>query len=177
MTTLARPYAIAAFDYALQKNSLSAWKTMLSSAALLVEEKEVVRLLSNPEITRKNTADLCCDVLSSGLDAGLDIEKENFIRLLAEYNRLPVLPDIARLFESYCAEHEKNMKVQVISAIELDDSYQQKLTTSLANRLKRQVVLQCEVDPDLLGGVIVKAGDVVMDGSVRGKLNRLFESL
>jgi F-type H+-transporting ATPase subunit delta len=173
MTTLARPYAMAAFDYALQKNSLSEWKVMLSSAALLVEEKEIVRLLSNPEILRKNTADLCCDILSSVLDA----EKENFIRLLAEYNRLPVLPDIAKLFESYCAEQEKNMTVQVISAIALDESYQQKLTTRLANRLKRQVVLQCEVDPTLLGGVIVKAGDVVMDGSVRGKLNRLFESL
>jgi len=173
MTTIARPYATAAFEYALQKNALSAWANMLNSAASLVEQKEIVGLLSNPEITRKKIADITCDILSSVLDT----EKENFIRLLAEYNRLSVLPDIASLFASYCAEHEKNITVQVTSAVALDDLYRQKLAASLAQRLGRQVSLQCEINPSLLGGVIAKAGDVVIDGSVRGKLNRLFESL
>jgi F-type H+-transporting ATPase subunit delta len=173
MTTLARPYATAAFEYALQKNMLSAWEGMLRSAAILVEQKEIVRLLSTPAVTKKKLADLFCEVLSSVLDT----ERKNFIRLLAEYNRLALLPDIAKLFSSYCADREKSITVQVTSAVTLDEKYQQKLAASLAKRLARQVTLQCKTDTSLLGGLIVRADDLVIDGSVRGKLNRLFESL
>jgi F-type H+-transporting ATPase subunit delta len=88
-----------------------------------------------------------------------------------------VLPDIANLFAYYRAEQEKNMTVQVASAVTLDQDYQKKLVTSLTKRLKRQISLQCTIDPTLLGGIVVRAGDSVIDGSVRGKLNRLYESL
>ncbi len=173
MTTLARPYARAAFDYALQNNALPVWDGMLKSAALLAEEKAVFALLSSPSVTRKKIADLFCDVLSTVLDT----ERRNFIRLLAENNRLAILPDIADLFADYRAEQEKKLTVQVISAIALDEPYQQKLAATLTKQLQRQVSLHCTIDPTLLGGIIVKAGDKVMDGSVRGKLNRLYESL
>jgi len=173
MTTIARPYAIAAFEYALQKNTLPAWEGMLRSAALLVEQKAIATLLSSPEVGRKKIANLFCDILA----AVLDTEKQNFIRLLAENNRLPVLPDIVNLFANYRAEQEKNMTVQVVSAVTLDETYKHKLAASLTKRLQRQVSLQCAIDPTLLGGVLVRAGDRVIDGSVRGKLNRLYESL
>lgn len=173
ITTIARPYAIAAFEYALQKNTLPAWEGMLRSAALLVEQKAIVTLLSSPEVSRKKIADLFCDILSTVLDT----ERQNFICLLAENNRLPVLPDIANLFANYRAEQEKKMTVQVVSAITLDETYKHKLAARLTKRLQRQVSLQCAIDPTLLGGVLVRAGDRVIDGSVRGKLNRLYESL
>lgn len=173
MTTIARPYATAAFEYALQKNALLAWDEMLSSAALVAKDKAVVALLSNPTVTKQKMADFFCDILSSILDT----EKSNFIRLLAENNRLSVLPDIANLFATYRAEQEKKLTVQVTSAIALDEAYKQKLAATLTSRLHLQVSLQCDIDPTLLGGIIVKAGDKVMDGSIRGKLNRLYESL
>ena len=91
--------------------------------------------------------------------------------------RLPVLPDIAALFASYRAEREKTVEVELISAFPLDETYKDKFTNSLTRRLQRTVSLQCDVDATLLGGAIVRAGDLVIDGSVRGKLNRLLESL
>ncbi len=172
-TTLARPYAAAAFSVALQKKALAAWDDMLQSAALWAEDKRVCLLLSDPAVTKQKLADFSCSVLSSVLDT----EKRNFIRLLAEKNRLPILPDIAKLFTAYRAEEEKTVTVQVISTVMLDEPYKQKLAAALAKRWQKQVSLQCTIDPSLLGGIIVKAGDDVIDGSIRGKLNRLYESL
>jgi F-type H+-transporting ATPase subunit delta len=173
MTTLARPYAVAAFETALDKDALASWAGMLNNAAQVIQDNQVVHLLGNPLITAKQLIDLICDVLNPILDT----EKKNFLSILAENKRLPLLPDIAALFTMYCAEHEKSINVDVISAVRLDAVYQQKLVQSLTKRLQRNVSLNCTVDPELLGGVLVRAGDTVIDGSVRGKLNRLFESL
>lgn len=172
-TTIARPYATAAFEYSLQKNALQAWDSVLSGAALLASDKRVVTLLTNPTIAKHTLADFFCDFLAKLIDK----EQRNFIHLLADNNRLAVLPQIAALFANYRAEHEKKLTVEVISAIALDEAYQQKLMAKLTKRFQRHVSLKMTVDPTLLGGIIVKAGDKVMDGSVRGKLNRLYESL
>lgn len=173
MTTIARPYAIAAFESALANNALAAWEALLNAAALVAEDPLVVRVLTNPAVSSKDLEGLFCDVLTSMLDD----EKRNFIRLLAEKQRLAALPDIAELFRQYRAEHEKTLSIQVTSAIALESSYQTKLMNSLTKRLQRKVTLECHTDPTLLGGAIVRAGDTVIDGSVRGKLNRLLESL
>lgn len=173
MTTLARPYAVAAFEIALENDTLASWKGMLNNAAQVIQDSQVVPFLENPRVTAKQLIDLICDVL----DPILDMEKKNFLSLLAENKRLPLLPDIAALFTMYCTEHEKCINVDVISAVTLDAIYQQKLVQSLTKRLQRKVSLHCTVDPKLLGGILVRAGDTVIDGSVRGKLNRLLESL
>jgi len=169
MTTIARPYAVAAFEFALDQDALSAWESMLDAASLLTQDQSVQRLLTSPNVTSKQLTDLYCDVLAKILNK----EMMNFIRLLADYDRLAVLPDIAELFKSYRQEQEKQLDVQVTSAVKLNDSYQQKLAAMLTRRLRRQVMLQCKVDPKLLGGAIIAAGDTVIDGSVRGKLDRM----
>jgi F-type H+-transporting ATPase subunit delta len=173
MTTLARPYAVAAFEVALEAHALDSWKGLLNSAAQIVQDPEVVSLLDNPHATMRQLLTLFCDVLAPFLDD----EKKNFLSLLAENKRLPLLPDIAALFTTYCAEHEKSIDVEVVSAVTLDALYQQKLVQSLTKRLQRNVSLQCSVDPSILGGAWIRANDTVIDGSVRGKLNRLLESL
>lgn len=173
LTTIARPYAKAAFETALANNALSEWEGMLRSAATLAEQRQVHLLLSNPEMSSHRLTELFVDILEKVLDS----ERKNLIRLLAENKRLPVLPAIAALFAIYRAEYEKTMDVEVVSAIELSAIYQEKLIQKLTQRLKRRVSLQCKVDPLLLGGAIIRAGDMVIDGSVRGKLNRLLESL
>ncbi len=170
-TTIARPYVAAAFEYALAKKGLSAWETVLHSAASIVQNESVAPLLQNPAITQQQIADLICELLAKNCDEA----KKNFIHLLAENKRLAALPDIAKQFTEARAAQEKTLSVQVISAQGLDAAYQQKLVQALSKRLQRQVELQCEVDPTLLGGVLVRAGDLVIDGSVRGKLTRLVD--
>ena len=171
LTTIARPYANAAFEYALAKKSLPAWETFLQSAASLTRDASMKKMLASPQAVKKTLADLYCDLLKPQLDA----ERTNFLRLLAENSRLVALPEIAELFAVARAEAEKKLTVSVISAAKLTDDYKKKLIAALTKRLNREVELQCEVDEHLLGGVIVRAGDTVIDGSIRGKLSRLNE--
>jgi F-type H+-transporting ATPase subunit delta len=173
MTVMARPYALAAFEYALKKNAVSSWEGMLSSAALAARETALSGWLSSPLLTKARAMDLFCHVLASVLNQ----EQKNFICLLVEYKRIQALPDIAKLFAYYRSEHEKNMTVYVVSAELLDETWQKKLAAGLSKRLQRQISLQCEVDPDLIGGAMIRAGDRVIDGSIRGQLNRLLETL
>lgn len=173
LTIIARPYALAAFEYALAKADLASWETLLQNAANIVQDKTMVNLLDNPSMTQNELLDIFCSILASELDE----QKKNFIHLLAEYDRLNALPEIAELFSTYRSQHEKRTKVHVTSAISLDNSYQQKLAKILAERLKREVELECQVDESLLGGAMLRVDDKVIDGSVRGKLNRLLESL
>jgi len=169
MTTIARPYAVAAFEFARDKEALPAWESMLNAASLVTQDRAVQQLLTSPKVTSQQLANLYGDVLAKWLNS----EMTNFIRLLADYDRLAVLPDIAGLFESYRAEQEKKLNIQVVSAVQLNDKYQQKLIDALTRRLQRQVMLECEIDPTLLGGAVITAGDIVIDGSVRGKLDRM----
>lgn len=173
LSTIARPYAFAAFEYALERHDLKTWEAMLQTAALITQDPRIRQLLNSPEMTQKELSELFCDILGQMLDA----EKKNFIRLLAEYERFETLPEIAELFARYRAEYEKTLNIKVTSAIALNKTYQQKLTDALTRRLKRKIEMECEIDKTLLGGAIIRAGDMVIDGSVRGKLNRLLESL
>jgi F-type H+-transporting ATPase subunit delta len=169
MTTIARPYVAAAFEYALARKDILVWEKLLQAAAELTQQESIQQILSSPDVTRKQLGDLFCEILASHLDAG----KTNFIQLLAENNRLSALPDIYELFKAKRSAHEKTVNVQIISAIALDDDYQKRMTEALTKRLNRKVKLQCEVDPELLGGAVIHAGDLVIDGSIRGKLVRL----
>lgn len=173
LTTIARPYAAAAFECAVQNKAVPAWDAFLKTAASIAQSPSLAVLLESPTITTKQRSDLFCEVLVSMLDT----EKKNFICLLAENKRLPILPDIAELFAAHRAAQENIISVHVTSAVPLDEQYQQKFVAALKDRLQLQVTLQCEVDPALLGGAIIRAGDKIIDGSVRGKLNRLVESL
>jgi len=173
ITTLARPYALAAFECAEENNALPAWEAMLVAAAAVATDASAARLMARPEITSAQLSSLFCDVLS----AVLDQEKKNFITLLAEHKRLPLLPGIAELFKTYRAAIEKILAVRVTTAVALDEPMQKKLIAALTARLKQQVSLVCEIDPSLLGGIIVRTEDLVMDGSVQGQLGRLLNSL
>lgn len=168
---MARPYVAAAFEYALAHQEVSAWEAMLQSAALIAEDARVALLLQSPKVTEEQLSDLFCGILAPMLNT----ERKNFLFLLAERNRLALLPEMAEMFKVYRAAQEKTITVDVTSAIALDEAYKQTLMQALAVRLQRQVNLQCEVDPDLIGGAVIRAGDTVIDGSIRGKLARLVD--
>lgn len=169
MTTIARPYALAAFEFAVSQGTMPAWEAMLNAASLVTQDQNVQQLLTIPNVTARQLVNMYSEVLAKLLNP----EMMNFLQLLAENDRLSVLPDIAELFKSYRAEQERKLNVRVTSAVQLSDSYQQKLIDLLTKRLHRQVTLECDVDPNLLGGAIITAGDTVIDGSVRGKLDRM----
>lgn len=171
MTTIARPYALAAFENALAHHAVSDWEQFLQAASVIALNEDAQSLIMNPRATPTQLGEFFCDILSSSLSE----QQKNFIRLLADNRRLSLLPEIATLFKGYREEHDKTLTVRVASAIPLDAAYQQKLTDALTKRFKRNVTMTCEVDPRVLAGAVVYAGDTVIDGSVRGKLNRLIE--
>lgn len=173
LSTLARPYAKAAFSYAQQASDLDRWSAALATAAAVSQSEKVRELLDNPQLTSDERADKFLSVCSDDLsDSG-----KNFIRLLAENHRLTLLPEISALFEELKARAEATLDVDVISARPLSDAQAQQLTQSLTVKFEREVHLHSSVDESLLGGAIVRAGDTVIDGTVRGRLAKLAEAM
>ncbi len=172
-TTIARPYAKAAFAEARADSMLGAWSTALHTAASVADDPRVHALMGDPHVTPEQLAQLVVDIAG----AGLGEHGRNFIQTLAEARRLNCLPEIAALFDSYKDDAEGIADVTVTSAMALDERQQQTLTAALARRLKREIRLHCTIDADLIGGAVVHAGDLVIDGSVRGRLERIANEL
>ncbi|WP_181296000.1 F0F1 ATP synthase subunit delta [Pseudomonas sp. Q2-TVG4-2] len=171
--TLARPYAKAAFEFASAAGRIDAWSGMLSLAAVAVEVPQVAELLKNPRLTSESKVQTLVQLLGSDIDEAF----RNFVSTLGDNDRLDVLPTIRELFEELKAEAEKTLDVEVQTAFELTPAQLQTLAAALSKRLDRTVNPQQVVNPALIGGVVIRAGDVVVDGSVRGKLSQLAESL
>jgi F-type H+-transporting ATPase subunit delta len=169
--TAARPYAKAAFEYARGANALAGWSQALQTAAEIVADPRVAPLTKNPALTAADLADLVIDVAK--LDAGM----QNFVRVLAENHRLLLLPEIAAHYEQFRSAVENTVDVEVTSAVPLNDAQAQRLKQALSTRLKRQVRMRSSVDATLLGGAVVRAGDLVIDGSLKGRLERLATEL
>jgi F-type H+-transporting ATPase subunit delta len=171
--TIARPYAKAAFEYARDANAFAAWSQGLKTATEIVADPRVAALTTSPAVTTAELATLVTEVAGARLDAGM----QNFVRVLAENHRLLLLPEISAHYEALRSAVENTMDVEVISAVPLDAAQKEKLSAALSKRLKRQVRMQNSVDPTLLGGAVVRAGDLVIDGSLKGRLERLTTDL
>jgi F-type H+-transporting ATPase subunit delta len=168
-TTIARPYAKAAFGQARGENRLGPWSDAIHTAAGVVTDPRVETLLGNPRVTSAELAQLIIDI------AGPQVGEHgaNFVRTLAENHRLAYLPEISALFDELKDEAEKVIDVTVTSAAPLDDGQRKTLATALERRLKRGVRMQCHTDPSLIGGAVLQAGDLVIDGSLRTQLNKI----
>ncbi|MDP5210702.1 MULTISPECIES: F0F1 ATP synthase subunit delta [unclassified Microbulbifer] len=173
LSTLARPYAKAAFSYAQQASDLSGWSAALETAALVSQSEKVRELLDNPQLTSEERAETFLSICSDALGA----HGSNFIRLLAENHRLQLLPEIFQLFEALKAQAEATLEVEVVSATPLNDAQAQVLSEKLSRKFEREIHLHCSVDENLLGGAIIRAGDTVIDGTVRGRLAKLAEAM
>jgi F-type H+-transporting ATPase subunit delta len=173
LTTLARPYAKAAFDFANGANVLDQWSGMLALAGAVSSSAGIDKLLASPTLTteQKGNAfiEICGDALSE--QAG------NFVKILAENKRLELLPSIAQLFEAFKAQKEKSVDVELQSAFELSTAVQEQLAKALSVKLDREVNVTGSVDKSLIGGVVIRAGDTVIDGSVKGRLAKLAEAM
>jgi F-type H+-transporting ATPase subunit delta len=171
--TIARPYAKAAFEYARDSKAYAAWSEGLSAATQIVTDPNVAALAKNPSWTTADLSALITDVAGAKLDPGM----QNFVRVLAENHRLLLLPEISAHYEEMRAVVENTVDVEVISAVELSSEQRDKLSRALATRLKREVHMHNSVDPSLLGGAVLRAGDLVIDGSLKGRLERLTTDL
>jgi len=172
-TDLARPYAKAAFEHAVGLGKLKQWSDLLHKAALIVKHPQMADLLIDPRVTCEQVYELICDLSKEELDGSM----RNFLRLLAENERLVVLPEIASLFSKLQAEYEQTLQVQVLTVIELTKAQQEELAKVLQQRLARKIILNFALEPKLLGGILIRAGDKVIDLSLRGQLQRLNNKL
>ena len=168
-TTIARPYAKAAFEQASADKRLAEWSEALQTGAAVVRDKRVESLLGHPQVAPAQLAGFVFDVAGSKLNG----DGRNFFDMLAENRRLAYLPEIAALFDELKDKAEGVADVTVTSAAPLDATQQKTLSSALERKLKRSVRLHCETDPKLIGGAVVRAGDLVIDGSVLARLQRI----
>lgn len=168
-TTVARPYAEAAFDLARGADALAGWADGLANAAAVVADERVDALLRNPRVEAEQKAGFILEVCGESLD----LQQRNFIRLLVERDRIGVLPEIRRQYDELRARHERTLDAELVTAQPVDDAVRDRVAAALSKRLDRTVHLDARVDETLIGGAIVRAGDMVIDGSVRGRLASL----
>jgi len=175
LTTVARPYAKAAFEYANaeSKLELAIWSTQLALAAAVVQDVEFARYLSRPSMTVAEQETALFAACGGELSAGV----RNFLSLVAANKRLMALPAIAELYEILKAQAENTADVTVTSAFALSDEQEDVLAKQLAEKLGARINIRTEVDAALIGGVIIRTGDLVIDASVRGKLAKLSATL
>jgi len=171
--TIARPYARAAFAHAREEKDLAAWSKLLGAGAAAVTDPRVDRLLGHPHVTAEQLVALLHGLSKKAAGE----EGENFLRTLAENDRLGLLPEIAQQFEAMRAEAEGIVDVEIVAAREIAAPQKKRLTQALERRLGREVRMQVRIDESLIGGAIVRAGDLVIDGSLKGRLARLGSTL
>ena len=173
ITTIARPYAEAAFARAKETDQVEAWSGALNLLGALTSDPAMAAQIINPEIPRDLPRDMLLDLGGEALPA----EVRNLVRILAENKRLAVLPEIDKVFAELVTVHKGVRQVHIRSAYALDALQQKVLADALKAKLKAEVEITVEKDPTLIGGVEIRADDLVIDGSVLGKLQRLASEL
>ena len=168
--TIARPYARAAFAIARDDGQFAAWSDALAFAARVAADPRVDTLLGDPRLSR---ADAVALLSPTGASEGVG----GFLGLLAQNGRMKLLPEIAGLFEQFRAEAEKIVRAKITSAAPISEAELAKLTEALKRRFGREVETEIAIDESLIGGALIDAGEVVIDGSVKGKLSRLEAAL
>jgi F-type H+-transporting ATPase subunit delta len=173
LSTLARPYAEAVFRMAQGESDLEGWSTRVKSLALIVSDEQLARLIADPAVAAERVAGLIIDVAGPGLGE----RGANFVKVLAENDRLSLLPEISAQFEALKASAEGTLEATITSAQELTQAQIDDLVGGLKAKFKRAVNVRVAVDPELIGGAVIMIGDQVIDGSVKGRLQRMAFSL
>ncbi len=171
--TTARPYAQAAFDVAHSASDLKGWSDAILTLAHSVNHPDVQAIINSPRIAKAKVEDLMLGLLGGKASKSL----QNFVRVLVEKRRVRELPEISEIFEALRAEAEKTAHVVVESAFALSDKQQDTISASMKKRLGREIKLVCSINKDLLGGVVIRTGDSVIDGSVRTRLGEMATAL
>lgn len=172
-TTIARPYAQAIFEIAREKGDLAKVSEALQIASAAVSDSSIASMIGNPDVTDKKIIALLIDICGDRATEAFG----TFIKLLTEYDRLSVLPEISQHYDANRAELESTVEAEVVSATALSAAQKASITASLKARLGREVTLRCKTDESLIGGAIIRAGDLVIDGSITSQLSKLGHAL
>jgi F-type H+-transporting ATPase subunit delta len=170
LATVARPYARAAFEIARATDALADWGAWLAAAAAAVADERIAALIGNPRVAPLELVEFILELTGH---AAKQSREYRFLQLLADNRRLKLLPQIARQYQELRAQAEGQADVEVVSAQPLTAEQEQRLSAALAQRLQRRVRLTVQVDPRLMGGAVVRYGDFVVDGSLRGRVDRM----
>ena len=170
---LAQPYAVAAFRQAEEEGRIGEWADMLELLAALARDPAMGGLIADPRVEGERLVGLFIDVCGDRLsDTG-----RNFVRVIGHYRRFALLPEVSRRFAAERAAREGRDQVHVASAFALSAPQRAAIVEALEQRLGTKVTLDCEVDGSLIGGVVIRAGDLVIDASLRGRLGQLAQAL
>lgn len=171
--TAARPYAQAAFEVAQKQSDLQGWSEMLRAISEMVSGPELGALVRNPRVQKSQLDELLIAMLGKQATQ----HQQNFVRILVDNQRLLMLPEISAIFDALKSEAEKTLNVVIDSAFEVTAEQQKSLVVSLKKRMGKEIKLECKVNKDLLGGVVIRAGDKVIDGSATARLRELSTAL
>jgi F-type H+-transporting ATPase subunit delta len=169
LTTAARPYARAVFEMAKDSDSLAKWSDSLGFMAAVASNEAVEKLLSSPKMAKQAGADAFIKLC----DNKLDDKEKNLVNMLAENNRLSLLPEMSIIYDELKADAEGSVEARVRTAKKLTKAEENAITTALKKRLGRDIKLKVSVDESLLGGAVIHAGDLVIDGSLKGRLEKM----
>ena len=172
-TTAARPYANAVYDIASQTSALDSWSDALTNLASVVSDVQMSELLQDPETGKQQKGEVVIQVLGDKLDE----QQQNLVKLMAENGRLSIMPDVRDQFEVARAKAENKVEAEVISAFELSAQQTDELVNTLKNKLGCDVTLTTTIDESLIGGIVIKAGDTIIDASMKSQLDSLALSL
>ncbi len=172
---IARPYSRAIFEIALESGEFQQWSDILQALEMVTTDTQMVAVIESPKIDRDELAQIVVEACATAVS--LTEQSKNLIKILTNFDRLSVISEIRSFYEDLRAEQEKTITVKVTSASDLTNSQQESLIKALILKLDRKVSLECETDETLLGGAILRAGDLVIDGSVTGKLKKLASQL
>ncbi len=175
-STLARPYAQAIFELATSNNTLKLWSDSLEFLKEVTADKSMVELISNPDITNEQVISLMLTICQDG-QLELDKKVHNFLKVAAENGRLDVVPHIAEQFEVLCSEEKGSIDAHVVSTYTINTIQKKSIIAALKQKLGREVTITTQIDKSLLGGVIIHAGDMVIDGSVKSQLEKITNAL
>jgi F-type H+-transporting ATPase subunit delta len=173
LATLARPYAAAVFKRSSETGTTEKWSKSLAFMSAVLKDKEISAVVGNPKVSKQRLSGLILDICQGQVDE----EGANFLKLLVQNNRLTLVPTVAILFEAFKAESEGYVDVQVTTAYAFSQEEKQSFTSTLEKRLSKKVHMNVAVDKSLIGGVLVRAGDRVIDGSIKGQLQQLAKRL
>ena len=168
-TTAARPYANAVYDTAKESNTLDSWSDALANLAAVVSDDQLSELLDNPGTGKSEKGELVLQILGDSLNQ----QQQNLVKLMAENGRLKIMPDVVEQFEVERAKAENKIEAEVISAFELTAEQTSELVNTLKNKLGKDITLTTTVDESLIGGVVIKAGDTIIDASMKSELDSL----
>jgi len=172
-STLARPYASAVFEQAREDNAFAAWSDLLAFLEAAVAEPGLASVIADPRVESARLQELVLSICEGRLTE----HGANFVRVLVENRRLALVPEIRRLFEAQRREHEGEAEVEVIAAYELEPRHEELIAKALSKRFGRRVDINVSIDQALIGGAVIRAGDLVIDLSLRGRLEQLARTL